>query len=237
MATISKFYLLDATSPNTGTMPSGVLLISPTGTTATTGDAAGSTTARDATDVAGTSNPDIETTITSNADTLVQNWGLRRFVSRPLAAQTLTAGDTWTFSYARQESNLNHNQSTTVTVYVWRPSSGLRIGGGSNTGVSVSGGEPTVAATVQAQSTTQVWNSSITLVDGDILVFDVTATFQQSMATAYTDSFEYNGTTEASITTCASFVSPPAALTLFTASAAHSLAVPSRSQRNTLLRR
>jgi hypothetical protein len=211
VATIAKFYALDALSPNTGTMPT----FSPAQSSGftVTGDAAGAATARDATDVAGTSNPDIESQITSNADSTQQAWGHRRFVSRPLAAHTFAAADgNWTFSYARSESNLLHNQAIGAIVYCWRPSSGAQVGTWS---VSFTGTEPASASTETAESLTAAGVNTSTIIDGDILVFDVWTAFIQGMNTAYTDQFAYNGTTEASTTTCATFVTPPAALTLF----------------------
>jgi hypothetical protein len=206
---------LDATTPNTGIMPgAGNAFV---GSADINGDAAGARTARDATDVAGTSNPDIESVVTANADLLQQLWGHRRFVSRPLAARTFAAADgNWTFSYARSESNLLHNQAIQCTGYWWRPSTGAQVGSGQ---VLLIGTEPTVAATEQAQSVTATSNTQAIL-DGDIMVFEVSTNFTQGMNVAYTEQFAYNGTTEASVTTCASFVTPPSALTLFGAAAA-----------------
>lgn len=214
MATIAKFYLLDAASANTGTMPSGALQAGGS-STATTGDATGARTARNATDTPGTSNPDVESSITANADQLPQIWGHRRFVSAPLAATTFASADgNWTFSYARSESNLNHNQSIVCTVYPWRPGSGARVGTGTQCNI-ITGTEPTSAGAEQVESLNHAWGASVTIQDGDILVFDVVTNFTQAMSTAYTDNFAYDGTTEASTTTCATFVTPPAALTLF----------------------
>ena len=217
MATIAKFYLLDATSPNTGTMPSS----SPTFESGNpdTGDATGASTARDATDVAGASNPDVESSITALANQNAQAFGHRRFVSRPLAAHTFASGDgSWTFSYARSQSNANHNCRIQCQVYCWRPGTGARVGG-SGQGPSAFITGATLAVTAEtADSATANWGTtSVTIQDGDILVFDVIDSFTQSMSTAYTSQFAYDGTTEASTTTCASFVTPPAALTLFTA--------------------
>ncbi len=217
MATIAKFYLLDAATPNVGTMPSGVLLVG-SSFTATTGDAAGARTARNATDVAGTSNPDIESTFTSTANTLAQIWGHRRFVSAPLAAHTFATGDgNWTFSFAALEGSTNHAGVFVCTVYAWDPTGGARRGTGNQLVNQIFASLTATGET--AYSSTQVWSTSLTINDGDILVFDVVDSFTQSMATAYTSNFAYNGTTEASTTTCASFVTPPAALTLFTAGA------------------
>ncbi len=214
MATISKFYLLDATSPDTGILPGSSNFIRGIGGgIAGQGDATGARTARDATDVHGSSNPDTKSLVTSTADQLSQAWGHRRFISRPLAAHTFAAADgNWTFSYARQESNLNHNQAITCYVYTWRPSVGLITAAGA----TLTGTEPTVAATEQAESITAAWGAvSVTIIDGDILVFDISTSFIQSMSTSYTEQFSYDGTTEASTTTCASFVTPPSALQLF----------------------
>ena len=58
--------------------------------------------------------------------------------------------------------------------------------------------------------------NKLTILDGDILVFDISDTFTQGMATAYTGTFCYDGTTEASTTTNAAFINAPVALTLFT---------------------
>lgn len=222
MTTISKFYLLDATTPNTGTMPSGGFIRTDTTFTSNdqNGDEASALTARDATDVAGASQQ--TSTITATANTTSQSWGHRRFVSRPLAAHTFaTADGSWTFSYARSESSLNHNQIVKCAVYCWRPSTGAAIGtfGATNDAVVMVGSEPTSAGAQQAEAVTASWGHSTTIVDGDILVFEVYTVFTQSMGTAYTDSFFYNGATEASTTDCASFVTPPAALTLFTGAA------------------
>ncbi len=230
MATVAKFYLLDATSPDSGTLPSGSTAYIAGGTSS---DAAtGFGTNRDATDVAGTSDPDVEASITAVANTIAQILWMRRYISRPLAAHTFASGDgNWTFSYARSESNLNHNQSIRLDIYAWRPSTGARVGTGA---LTLNGTEPTAAATEQAESITGAWNAtSVTINDGDILVFEIVDSFTQSMATAYTSQFAYNGTTEASTTTCATFVTPPTALTLFAAGLPFD---DRRRARNTLLR-
>lgn len=213
MATISKFYLLDAATPNTGTMPGAAENMWRTTTNVAASDVADARTARDATDTPGASNPDIEITVTSSgASGVLESFGYRRFVSRPLAAQTIAAG-TWTFSYARSESNLNHNQSVACHPFVWRPSTGLLV---AHLMVSaMTGTEPTAAGAVEAESVTNINGLAVAILDGDIVVLDVTTEYNQAMAVVYTETFSYNGTTEASTTTCASFVTPPSALTLF----------------------
>lgn len=207
MPTISKFYLLDAATPNSGTMPTGAFIVA----NDATGDATGARTARDATDTPGASQ--VAVTFTANADQTNQGWGWRRFVSRPLAAQTIDMNTAWTHSYASSESNLNHNQKVELNIYCWRPSTGAQVGAGTQ---QVQGANITVANTQTANSTSTVIITGGTqaILDGDILVFEIWDNFVQSMSTAYTSTYDYNGTTEASTTSCASFVSPPAAITL-----------------------
>jgi hypothetical protein len=206
---ISRFDLLDAASPNTGTMPSD----SPAWTLGTpTGDATGATIARDATDTPGISNPDLESSITSAADLNAQCWGHRRFVSRPLANQILPGGG-WHFSYARSESSLNHHQRIVCSIYAWRPATGLQVGSQIN---NPTGAEPTIAATEQAESVSLSFNllAGLAIQDEDILVFDIASSFTQDMSISYTEQFAYDGTTDADTVSCASFVDPPAALLL-----------------------
>ena len=156
-------------------------------------------------------------TFTSNADQLAQSWGYRRFVSAPLAAHTFAAADgNWTFSYARAENNLLHNQAVECIVSFWRPGTGAVVGGASNF-PNFGGTEPASASTETTESLTTI-SGAITIIDGDIMVIEVSDLFTQGMSTAYTSTFYYDGTTEASATSCASFVTPPAALTLFVAS-------------------
>ena len=216
MATIAKFYLHDAASPNTGTMPS----TSPCavqGLTAT-GDVTGATTARAADDTIGTLQK--SSTATALANTTTQNWGHRRFVSSPLAARTIAAADgNWTWSYARSESALNHNATFFLGVWVWRPGTGAQVGTNANS-ARVQGTEPGTSEAVEAFTNSIGWGTTLAISDGDILVFDICVSFTQSKSSLFTDSFFYDGTTEASASSCASFVAPPVAYTLFGAAAA-----------------
>lgn len=209
MPTISKFYLHDAATPNTGTMPTGAY----TSSGDVTGDATNARTARDATDVVGPGQTTILFTATANQ--LNQNWGWRRFVSRPLAAHTFaTADGNWSFSYAALQSNTNHNQQIFTNVYAWRPSTGAQIGTNAIRATCPINSSTTAQTAVTATGGLTWGAGSTTIVDGDILVFEVYDNFSQGMSVAYTSTFVYDGTTEASTTDCASFIAPPAALTL-----------------------
>ncbi len=217
MATQQKFYFLDSATTVTGTLPSN----SPAAVTgaAVTGDATGAATNRATSATPGSANPDTESSITSIANTSFQAWGHRRFVSPPLAAQTFSTTDgAWTFSFAATEANAAHNAQFHCIAYAWRPSTGARVGGvNDDAGI---GPSPEPGTTQTALSFTNSWfiggsSGSTTIIDGDVLIFDVSVGFTQAMAVAYTDSFAYNGTTEASLTTCASFCNAPVPITLF----------------------
>jgi hypothetical protein len=241
MATILKWYFHDVASPNTGTLPGAGTAFGAGLANAeldTTGDATGARTARDATDTIGVLQA--SSLVTATANQLAQTWGHRRFVSRPLAAQTTPTGN-WTLSFARAENNLNHNMATTLNIYAWRPGTGAVVGSAlicSSGGGGTRGAEPTIAATQQAQSFVNASNA-VTLADGDVLVFEIGTAFTQGKSSALTENFFYDGTVEGSATDCASFVTPPSALTLFTAAAATSdTAIFERAsgRRRTLLR-
>lgn len=213
MATISKFYLLDAATPNTGNLPTSAEPITSSWGSPETGAAADAYTVRDATDVPGSSNPDVESSFSSNANQNLQRWAHRRFISRPLAAQTIQGGvnGTWTLSYARYESNNAHNQVIICMVRVWRPTALHFVDYTLAYIVGTEGGLSEGYESVTDDGRGDDFNIN----NGDCLVFDILSYFTQSMSTSYTDYFCYDGTTEASTTTCASFVSPPSALTLF----------------------
>lgn len=212
MATISKFYLHDAATPNTGTMPTGAFVNGAD----TAGDATGARTARATSDVIGSLQK--SSVITANPISgSGQAWGHRRFVSAPLAARTFASTDlNWTFSWAAAESNTNHNGLINCGIYLWRPSTGLRVGT-----LFINLFANITATATTAYSSTGTWSTgSQAILDGDLLVFEVSDQFTQSMATAYTSTFFYDGTTEASTTSNAAFVTPPAPLTLFGGAAA-----------------
>lgn len=203
----TKFYLHDAASPNTDTMPSDSPAIN-VGTP--TGNATGAATNRDATETIGALQT--SSTITATANQVAQLWGHRRFVSRPLAVQTFSAADgNWTWSYARSENNLNHNMSLRLQVSLWRPSFGRQA-----VSNPFLGSEPTSASTEQAESLNTIpfpAVSTVTSVDGDMLLFEVFTQFTQSKSSALTESFFYDGTVEASTTDCATFVTSPRTVT------------------------
>jgi len=229
MATISKFYFLDAATPNSGTMPTGAF-VNPHFGAGT--DATGSQTARDSTDTPGAAQTSAVATAAANTST--QTLQLRRYVSRPLAARTFANADgNWTWDYAALESNTNHKAGFQINVYGWRPSTGAQVGTG---GLVIGTAAPTTTAEAHYNAAAGWGGTSLTIQDGDVLVFEITDNFTQSMGTAYPSTYFYNGTTDASTTNAASYITPPSALTLFSGAPTSLVAAPRRNMAGLITR-
>lgn len=215
MATIAAFYFHDAATSNSGTMPTNSPATQAGGVLGTGTEATGASTARSADDVLGVANPDTKSVITAAANQTAQRLGHRRFCSTPLAAQQLPTTGNWAHRWSGLESNTNHNGRLWIAKYAWRPGTGAIVGSAQLNLIQA------LSATTETDSTVgnAVWTTAPLIQDGDILVFDIYSEFTQGMSSAYTDSFCYDGTTEGSTTTAASYCKPPVALTLFTAAA------------------
>lgn len=223
MATIGpKLYLHAATTTNTGTLPGS------TTQSATTPNvtATGASTNRVMDGTIGTSQTSIA--LTTLAQTTAQNNWFGRWMSPPLAAQTISGtGSAWGSGGATSQSNTNSAfTGSFCVVYAWRPSNGSRVGMIVDHTTSSFGGMAigmfnAAAETWTSTGATQAVTSSVTILDGDVLVAEVWSINNQaqSKATAYTNTVFYDGTTEGSSTTSATYmiVNDNAALTLYTA--------------------
>lgn len=208
MPSISKFYLHDAATADTGTLP-GSSAISATAPTTTSGAVS---TDRAMDGVIGS----LQTsdTLNTSASTSLQKARRLKWVSSPLAAQTISAQN-WTFRIAGSETNTNSNMFFALVIAVWRPSTGALVGriyDGPNLGAQL-GTEPGTSETAEAVMT--VSGSAITVQAGDILVVEVWTYFTQSMATQYSHTIYYDGGTEGSATDQAAYVAPTTAISMF----------------------
>jgi hypothetical protein len=194
---ISKFYVHRTATSDTGTLPAAGASVSAT-TPRVILD--GTNYSMDATIGAGAETSKVLTTI---ADTAAQASLLVRFLSDPIAAQTIAA-QTVTFDLSRVESNANSNFACLAVIAVWRPTGGSVVGRIADLALNLGLNSSTTKAAGSASQT----STSVTAANGDILVLEVwrDATVQ-AMATAYTNSYFYDGTTESSITSEASFIS------------------------------
>lgn len=210
---MQKFYLHDINCPVQGTLPGSTTLSATTpGATAA---GAGINRYMDGLIYVGATQ--IQTTLTTLAQTSSQqNWH-RRWISPPLAAQTITAlGQTWTLSIAASQSSTNSNMTFSSSLAcIWRPSTGVKVANlWDQVTLNTSSG-PGASFTTEAAfapSLPQTAGTNQTCQDGDVLVFELWGFNVQGMATAFTNSVYYNGTTEASATSIASYLLAPADL-------------------------
>lgn len=188
----TTFYLHAATTTNTGTLPSGK---HSTQTDAVTGSPATKNTQRSMDLTIGTSQTSLAAT--TNASTSAQAILMGMWESPPMAAQTLPTG-TWTLSFASSESNTGSNYQTTICLYAWRPGTGAVVGSilYDHLALATEPGTSETAATLVTASVT-----GIAVNAGDILVLEVwRGSVAQTAATARTNTFFYDGTTNASTT-------------------------------------
>lgn len=194
---VTRFYFHDATSTNTGTMPGAGTSASSTvpdwvyldglmramdGTIGTAQTSKGFTTA---------------------AQTTTQAGMIVRFVSAPIAAQSL-ASQGITYSAAHSESSTSSDFLPSFVLSLWRPSSGAYVATLYDGPSGLLFLEPGTSETATSGSRTA---TAATAQDGDILVLEVwRAPNTQAMATGYTNTVYYDGTTVSSATTNAAYI-------------------------------
>jgi hypothetical protein len=216
----TKFYLHEALNDIVGTMPGASSTIHTAAPTAYGADlAAGNTrTMTDTIGVAQTSKA-----VTTAAVVTSQSIGVVRFATPLLAAQTI-ATQTVTLSGAYSESNTNSDYFAGWTMALWRPSSGAVITRAWN---AIQSSTAEAGTTQTAFSRALTTNNALTVLDGDVLLLEIWRFANiQGMGVAYTNTFFYDGTTEASATNCASFLQFTNNVTLYTPPATKSLASP-----------
>ena len=193
----TRFYFHNALSTVVGTLPSDEQSsLTPNNTPSTNPEAR--TINRSMNTTKGTS--EVTKTCLSNATVSSQNYYFTRFVSPPLDVTSITA-QTWTYSISTKQGNNNANfpvkdtnKSARVNVYVWRPSTGAKVG-------TVLDGS-TAANVLEASATNQF--SDVTtfsgalvssMLTGDVLISELWAAgVTQDAASAYNNNFYYDGT-------------------------------------------
>ena len=203
MATQQKFYLRDTTATVAPNAPGASSLtgVSPSVT------AAGASTVRATSATPG--GAQTSATLTTLGQTASQvNW-FRRWATPPLAAQTISAGN-WTVSGAASEGNAASNLLVfRGGLFRYRPSDGTTATIYNNT--TTGGTEP---GTSQTAISTAWAGAATTLLAGDVLVLEVWGQNTQGNGTARANAIFYDGTTEASTSSCAMFLNAPVALAL-----------------------
>jgi len=171
--------------------------------------------------------------LTNNATTSPQSSLIGRWCSAPIAAQTLGGWASGNFGLGLgvAESNTASLLIAGVTgLVVWRPSTGAVIGRIYN---GISQGTASGTCSFGVSSTTETWlafpgtgfssnGGSATAQDNDILIVEVWRidASGQTMATAYTNTIWFDGTTEGSSSSAASYIVMPENIVFMGAAAA-----------------
>ncbi len=194
-----KWYLHDAATADAGTLPGAGTTTTGSATTTVTG--ASTNRSLDNTPGAGQTS----VAFASAAATAQSQW-VRRFCSGPIGGQSLlTTSAGFQLHYAAQQSNTNANFAPGACCVIWRPSTGVVVGRFVDIGAMGLG--QALGGTVEAWPGSNSANTTaVTVLDGDIIVVEVWNNNPQGMTTSYTDTFYYDGTTEGSSSTAASFI-------------------------------
>jgi MSHA biogenesis protein MshQ len=200
----TKLYFHNATTPNLGTLPAATTLSATTPNVT----AAGAGTNRDMDETIGTAQ--VSAALTTLGQTgLQRNW-FRRFLSRPLEAQTLPTG-VWTIQGAASESNAESNMLPWgAVIEVWRPSTGATVATLLDNPV-LGTVEPGTGQTNISSSTGSI--AGVAVNEGDILVVELWAENTQGGPASRTNTIFYDGTTEGSTTSNAAFLRAPGLIT------------------------
>jgi hypothetical protein len=149
---------------------------------------------------------------TSAANTSANHYYFTRFVSHPLSATTINSGSSsWSYNFAAQESNANANFPVTtssvissICCYMWRPSTGTRVGFILNGSSSSSYAEATTSESALSGTFS---GASVVIQTGDVLCMEIIFTTTQGSSSNFTQTFYYDGTTTSSTSSNAAFLS------------------------------
>lgn len=193
----TKLYLRSTAATNSGTLPGGSAL----GGTPTVTAAGASTNLT--LDTNKSASAQTSTTITTDGTANAQTAWFTRHLSAPLKAQTIAA-QVITYSGAASEANAGSNFNPTIWLGVWDPV------GNTTRGTLLTVGTITVAepGTTQTAGSSTGSSTQVIASAGDIVVCEV---WRKSVApgqtTARTNIVFWDGTTEASTTNEAAFIS------------------------------
>lgn len=161
--------------------------------------------------------------LTSNATVSAQDYYFTKFVSDTLSGISSITAQTWNYAFAATESNASANYPVSggpaavyINVYVWRPSTGAKVGTILDGNTSAFVGEATSGEASHFGTFSGSLVSSVS--DGDVIICEIWFRITQAAATAYTDTFYFDGTTETNsegsvVSNHASYIETPQTLT------------------------
>src|SRR6478609_3698948 len=191
---VSRLYLHNAASPVGGTLPA-------------TKQSAQTVVASNSASVNKTMTTTIGTTQTSSSIANVSGYNyFTRFVAAPLAAQTISA-NTWTINFAASQSSSFAASNIRACIYVWRPSSGTRVGFIADSVVALT----TQFTSGEFSYQVTVAGSAVTAIAGDVLCFEAILSTSSSSGTLafYYDGATINTTDGSNVSDQASFIETP----------------------------
>lgn len=160
--------------------------------------------------------------VTTQAATTAQNNFMGFFCSRQLKGNQTVGGGTMILNGAENETNLAANWwINSLNIYVWRPSTGTRVGVIRDAaGTSLGGTEPTATNNNQVSHITGITSSAVSALDNDVIICEIWIRATQGAAMSYTGTFFYDGTTvntteNAVVTNHASFIELTENLTFY----------------------
>jgi hypothetical protein len=160
-------------------------------------------------------------TMTSLANVASQTYYWTKFISPPLTGVSSISANTWQLVYAFAESSLSANFiGPIIYVYVWRPSNGTRIGWINDQVNPADITEPGAINSERLKKTTFAGLAVSSVVNGDVIIWELCSRLTQAASGAYQDSFYFDGTDEYTagstgnvVTDMASYIETPQNLT------------------------
>lgn len=147
------------------------------------------------TSTVGTAQVALAQTAPSLASAILTFWGA--WASPPLTAAATVGGGSMVLNFAGLEINATSNWLGTngLYIYVWRPSTGAVVGTVKSFTGTASATITEVGTSETVRHATGITSSAVSALAGDIVVVELWSTHTPGMATAYTNTFYYNGTT------------------------------------------
>jgi hypothetical protein len=140
---------------------------------------------------------EVTKTMTSLANVASQTYYWSKFISNPLTGISSISANTWQLVYAFAESNLSANFiGPIIYLYVWRPSNGTRVGWINDQVNPADITEPGAINSERLKKTTFPGSAVSSILDGDVLIWELCSRLTQAASVAYQDSFYFDGTNE-----------------------------------------
>ena len=141
--------------------------------------------------------PGTGSVVNNTAGTTKKNAFMAFWASLPLAQDQTVGGGNIIFNCADQEASLDSNfWINTLNIYVWRPSTGTKVGTLRDAvGTSLGGTESTTISTYQVTHITGITSSAVSALKGDIIVVEAWSTFTPSVSNTTQLGMSYGGST------------------------------------------